>query len=65
MWNRTLKHHSSGNVPIDIATRVAVYTFNDGIKSVMKIRVVLGGWVFGNCLENDDVAEAAYLEGER
>lgn len=59
VWNMAPKHHSNGKIPIDIAAYIAVCTFNDGYKSIMKVMEVLGLKIGENCynycLENDDV----------
>lgn len=51
VWSIAPKQISSGKDIIDIATNIAVVTFNDGLRSIMNIMDVLGITVGRQCYE--------------
>ena len=58
VWDLAPKSQSSGKVILDIATDIAVCTFNDGFKSILKIMEVLNLNVSSNCYDVCQEADA-------
>ncbi|KYN14574.1 hypothetical protein ALC57_13208, partial [Trachymyrmex cornetzi] len=61
LWNIAPKNISSGKKVLDIATDVAVCTFNDGLSAVMKIMEVLQFTIGSNCYNFCVEADAARI----
>ena len=65
VWNLAPKAYSSGKNVVNIATDIAVCTFNDGLKNVLRIMRVLemniGAQSYNFCVESD-VKRIQYAE---